>query len=224
MPLIDVGHPAPDFSLKDQHGKSHKLSDYRGRIVVLYFYPEDDTPLCTGQACQFRDHYPEFTKIKAVVLGISPQGVESKRAFADKHALPFTLLADDKPSDSGPPTCVAYGVWDEKNMYGKIVTGMLRTTYIIDTEGKVARRFDRVKTPGHVAAVLGSVKMLHAGELLTFVGKSKKDVKSEAKQGTRTQAGHAGYSGVTGNKNTHNSARSVGSPNKGRNSNARGMR
>ena len=95
MPLIEVGSLAPDFSLKDQAGKHRALKDFRGRMVVLYFYPEDDTPLCTGQACQFRDHHPDFTKVKAVVLGVSPQDVASKEMFAEKHALPFILLADD---------------------------------------------------------------------------------------------------------------------------------
>ena len=127
MPLIDVGQVAPDFDLKDQFGKSHRLKDYRGRIVVLYFYPEDDTPLCTQQACQFRDHHPDFTKIKGVILGVSPQGSASKKMFVEKHALPFTLLADEVQTPAGPKVCVAYGAWGDKNMYGKIVRSMLRT-------------------------------------------------------------------------------------------------
>jgi peroxiredoxin Q/BCP len=203
MPLFDAGTLAPDFSLKDQFGKSRSLKDYRGRIVVLYFYPEDDTPLCTGQACQFRDHHPDFSKIKAVVIGISPQGVASKRAFAEKHALPFILLADDQLGPKGPKVSVQYGAWGEKNMYGKIVRGMMRTTYLIDTTGRVVRRWDRVKTPGHAAAVLAAVKALHAslkaGTSIEHKSPNHK-VKAASRQRTRTQGGHAGYSGVHGVK------------------------
>lgn len=205
MPVTEPGQPAPAFSLKDQFGKSHALKDYRGRIVVLYFYPEDDTPLCTTQACHFRDHHPDFTKIKAVVLGVSPQGVASKRLFADKHALPFTLLADDGAGEHGPKTCAAYGVWREKSMYGKTVVGMVRTTYLIGKNGKVVRRWDHVKTPGHAAAVLTAVKELHAGERLTALGEPKplKTVK-KSRQKTRTQGGHSGYSGVVATKGSRN--------------------
>lgn len=195
MALIEIGTAAPDFKLKDQHGRTHALKDYRGRVVVLYFYPEDDTPLCTAQACQFRDHFHEFSKIKAAVVGVSPQDVASKKVFVEKHALPFTVLADDRVGAAGPEVCVGYGVWSEKNMYGKIVRGMLRTTYVIDEAGKVAARFDRVKTPGHAAKVLDVVRRLHAGEKLGEAAKGRvKGAKS--KKTTRTQGGHPGYSGV----------------------------
>lgn len=203
MPLIEVGSLAPDFLLKDQFGKSRALKDYRGRVVVLYFYPEDDTPLCTGQACQFRDHQPDFSKIKAVVIGVSPQGVASKRAFAEKHALAFVLLADEPVGGKGPRVSTLYGAWGEKNMYGRVVTGMARTTYLIDATGRVARRWDRVKTPGHAAKVLAAVKALHAGVKTASAVEGKPvrlKVKGAAKQRTRTQGGHAGYSGVRGVK------------------------
>jgi peroxiredoxin Q/BCP len=196
MPLIPPGKPAPAFALKDQHGKSHALKDYRGRALVLYFYPEDNTPLCTAQACQFRDHHPEFAKIKAVVLGVSPQDTASKLAFAEAHALPFTLLADVPDASGTPTTSAAYGAYGEKNMYGKIVRAMLRTTYLIAPDGKVARRWDRVKTPGHALQVLAAAKALHAGESLTVLGEPKPLKKAKSKQKTRTQGGHAGYSGV----------------------------
>ncbi|QOI99454.1 MAG: peroxiredoxin [Phycisphaeraceae bacterium] len=209
MPLIETGKPAPAFTLKDQHGKSHALKDYRGQTVVLYFYPEDDTPLCTAQACQFRDHHPEFTKIKAVVLGISPQGVDSKRAFADTHALPFTLLADDAGGPAGPKVSVLYGAWGDKNMYGKAVRGMARTTYLIGPDGKVVRRWDRVKTPGHAAAVLGAVKALQSGERLTVLGTPKKVPPAKAKKTTRTQGGHAGYSGIAATRGKSKGVRAV---------------
>lgn len=160
---IDVGSIAPDFTLKDQTGKPRSLKDYRGRIVMLYFYPEDDTPLCTTQACQFRDNTPNLAKAGAIVLGISPQGVASKRAFADKFELPFPLLADDQPSPERPRVSTLYGAWGEKNMYGKTIIGMARTTYLIDVDGRVAKRWDRVKTPKHGAAVLAAVRELRAG-------------------------------------------------------------
>lgn len=161
--LIEVGEKAPDFSLKDQDGRVHTLGQYRGTQVVIYFYPEDDTPLCTTQACQFRDAWKEFSKVEAVVLGISPQGVESHRAFAEKFKLPFAILADEPGKDGKPAVCTRYGVWAEKNMYGRVVVGMLRTTYLIDREGKVAKRWDRVKTPGHGEKVLEAARLATDG-------------------------------------------------------------
>jgi peroxiredoxin Q/BCP len=211
MPLIEVGQAAPDFSLKDQSGKTRSLSDYRGRIVVIYFYPEDDTPLCTAQACQFRDHHPDFVKVKAVVLGISPQGVDSKLAFVQHHALPFTLLADTPDAAGSPPVCVKFGAWREKSMYGRKVTGMVRTTYLIDPEGRVARRWDSVKTPRHSDAVLAAARALHRGERLTVLGKPRA-IKPDRhpRQKTRTQGGHPGYSGVASTRGKKTRQRAIG--------------
>lgn len=209
MPAIEPGEMAPNFKLQDQFGKTHTLRDYRGRTVVLYFYPEDDTPLCTAQACQFRDHHPDFTKIKAVVLGISPDSVASHSAFVGKHALPFTLLADVRGRDGAPTTCTAFGAWAEKNMYGNKVVGMLRTTYVIDPKGRVARRWDRVKTPGHAAAVLGAVRSLHAGDNLVVGGKIAAKRAAPSRQKTRTQGGHPGYSGVLATKGKKTASRTV---------------
>jgi peroxiredoxin Q/BCP len=200
MPLIDVGRPAPPFSLPDQRGKTRSLSDYQGRAVVLFFYPEDDTPVCTGEACQFRDHHDAFAKIKTVVLGISPQGVDSHKAFADKHGLTYTLLVDEPGPDGVPPMSAAYGTWGEKNMYGRIVVSMLRTTYLIAPDGTVARRWDRVRTPGHAEKVLEAARALHAGEKLTILGKEQTLKGKPAKKTTRDQGGHAGYSGVLSTK------------------------
>lgn len=166
MPLIDVHRKAPAFSLKDQFGKSHSLKDYHGRIVVLYFYPKDMTSGCTKEACQFRDHHPEFSKIKAVVLGVSPDDAESHRQFVAEHLLPFTLLTDTPNAKGVAPVCDAYGTWQQKSMYGQKYMGVERTTYLIDPQGRVARRWDRVSVPGHVAEVLEAVKLLHAGEPL----------------------------------------------------------
>lgn len=158
MPLIDVGSTAPDFSLPDQHGVTRRLSDFRGKTVVLYFYPEDDTPSCTDEACAFRDALPDFATTGAVVLGISPDSVESHRSFAAAHALTFTLLADP-PSSQGapPPTCDAYGVWQQKTMYGRSYMGIVRTTYLIGPDLRVVHRWDRVRVKGHAEAVLEKV-------------------------------------------------------------------
>lgn len=157
MPLVDVGSLAPDFVLTDQSGECRRLSDYRGRYVVLYFYPEDDTPLCTAQACQFRDSYREFAAAGAVVIGVSPQDAASKGRFARAHGLGFTLLGDEPTRDGSPHVCSLYGAWATKNMYGRQVVGILRTTYLIDPDGRVVQRWDRVKTPGHAAKVLEAI-------------------------------------------------------------------
>lgn len=187
MPLIEVGELAPDFALRDQHGKHHALRDYRGRPVVLYFYPEDDTPTCTEEACHFRDHLGEFRKIKAVVLGVSPDGEDSHAAFASRHDLGFTLLAD--PRVRGTPVCAAaYGVWAPKLVFGKKAMGFQRTTYLIDPRGRVYRRWDKVRVAGHVARVLDALRALHAGEKpLDVEGNIKPLARTRAaKRGTRT--------------------------------------
>lgn len=160
MPTIDVGSPAPAFTLRDSEGKKHALADFRGRPVVLYFYPEDDTPLCTTQACQFRDSHPDFSKLNCQVIGISPNDAAAHAAFARKFKLPFLLLVDEKLPNGEPKISTAYGAWGDKNMYGNIVRSMLRTTYLIGPDGKVAHRWDRVKTPGHADKVLAAVREL----------------------------------------------------------------
>jgi peroxiredoxin Q/BCP len=151
-PMPAVGTFAPDFELMDGTGRAHRLSDYRGRKAVLYFYPKDDTPGCTTEACGFRDAYPKFTEHNVVVLGISPDTVESHTRFADKFGLPFPLLAD-------PDHAVAeqYGVWVQKNMYGNIGMGIARTTFIIDADGRIAHVFTGVKADGHEQVVLSQL-------------------------------------------------------------------
>jgi peroxiredoxin Q/BCP len=144
-----VGTPAPEFDLQDQSGQRHRLRDYRGRWVVLYFYPKDNTSGCTQEACQFRDRAREYETRDAVVLGVSPDGTESHAKFAAKHDLPFTLLADPQKT-----LCEAYGVWQEKSMYGRKYMGVMRTTVLIDPKGVVAARWDKVKVPDHDAQVL----------------------------------------------------------------------
>lgn len=152
MSLIETGRKAPAFTLKDQDGKVHRLSDYAGRPVVLYFYPKDDTPGCTKEACAFRDTLPAFKKSKAAVFGVSILDEASKKKFADKYDLTFPLLADRDHT-----VAEQYGVWQEKSLYGRRFMGIARTTYLIDGAGKVARRWDNVKVDGHAAIVLEAV-------------------------------------------------------------------
>jgi peroxiredoxin Q/BCP len=160
MTLIEVGKKAPAWTLTDQDGEKHSLKDYAGKPVVLYFYPKDDTSGCTKEACQFRDLQPSFRKSKAVVLGVSPDSEASHAKFADKHDLNFTLLSDPKSADGTPKVCDKYGVWVEKSMYGRKYMGVQRTTYLIGPDGKVVRRWDKVKVPGHGDEVLKAVGSL----------------------------------------------------------------
>jgi peroxiredoxin Q/BCP len=152
MPLIEPGRKAPAFSLPDQDGTPHRLRDYAGRAVILYFYPKDDTPGCTTEACAFRDALPDFKKGKAAVLGVSVLDVASKAKFARKHKLTFPLLADPEHE-----IAEKYGTWRKKSMYGRTYMGVARTTYLIAPDGTVARRWDDVKVNGHAADVLRAV-------------------------------------------------------------------
>ena len=155
MPLVEPGRKAPAFSLPDQDGKAHRLKDYAGRPLILYFYPKDDTPGCTKEACAFRDALPDFKKGKAAVLGVSVLDVASKAKFARKHELNFPLLADPDHE-----VAEAYGAWQKKSLYGRIYMGVARLTYLIGPDGKVARRWDGVKVDGHAALVLRAVDEL----------------------------------------------------------------
>jgi peroxiredoxin Q/BCP len=150
---VEVGKPAPAFSLESTEGKKIALKDLKGKTIVLYFYPKDDTPGCTREACGFRDEFVEFAKAGAVVLGVSPDPLESHDKFRSKYALPFTLLADP-----GHEVAEKYGVWREKTNYGKTYMGIERTTFIIDAQGKIAKIFPRVKVDGHVEQVLEAVR------------------------------------------------------------------
>ena len=152
MPLIDPGKKAPAFTLKDQNGKTHRLSDYAGRPLVLYFYPKDDTPGCTKEACAFRDNLPRFKTSKAAILGVSGQDEASKARFAAKYDLPFPLLADE-----GYEVAERYGVWQKRFLYGRSFMGVSRTTYLIGADGKVIKRWDKVKVDKHVAEVLAAI-------------------------------------------------------------------
>ena len=150
--MLEVGTKAPDFTLPDQNGNMHSLSDYRGKKVILYFYPKDNTPGCTKQACGFAERYPQFIEKGAVGLGISKDSVASHKKFEEKYGLPFTLLSDPELK-----VIQAYDVWKEKKNYGKTYMGVVRTTYLIDEEGKIAKAFDKVKAADNPEQMLGEL-------------------------------------------------------------------
>lgn len=150
--MLEVGSKAPDFKLKTDEGQEVSLKDFKGKKVVLYFYPKDDTPGCTKEACGFRDEQKKFTKGNAVVLGVSADDVNSHAKFKKKFSLSFPLL-----SDPDKTTIKAYDVWKEKSMYGKKYMGIERTTFVIDENGKIAKVFPKVKVDGHIEEVLAQL-------------------------------------------------------------------
>lgn len=152
MPIPE-GALAPDFTLPDETGAPRRLSDFRGRPVVLYFYPKDDTPGCTTEACNFRDDYSAYQQAGVALLGVSPDSPKSHARFKAKYGLPFPLL-----SDVDHKVCEAYGVWGRKKFMGREYDGVLRTTFIIDEQGKVIRVFENVKPADHSAEVLVALK------------------------------------------------------------------
>ncbi|MFN8606913.1 MAG: thioredoxin-dependent thiol peroxidase [Vulcanimicrobiota bacterium] len=155
MDWIEAGAPAPEFTLTDDRGQIVSLKQLRGQPVVLYFYPKDDTPGCTKEACAFRDRQAELKAAGAVVLGVSPDGVDSHARFRDKFTLNFPLLADVDHA-----LAESYGAWREKNMYGKKSMGVVRSTFLIDAHGKVARVWKKVNVDGHDQEVLDALTSL----------------------------------------------------------------
>lgn len=153
--MIKEAKKAPSFSLPDQNSKKVSLADLKGKNIVLYFYPKDDTSGCTKEACQFRDAFPKFKGVNAVIIGISPDSIESHKKFEQKYDLPFTLLSDEKKS-----VLEKYEVWKEKSMYGRKYMGVERTTFIIDKNGKIRNIFNKVKVPDHDKLVLQALKDL----------------------------------------------------------------
>ena len=150
--MLEVGTKAPEFSLPDQNGNVHTLEEYRGKKVILYFYPKDNTPGCSKQACGFGELYPQFVEKGAVVLGVNKDSVASHKRFEEKYGLPFTLLSDTELS------CIqAYDVWKEKKMYGKVSMGVVRTTYLIDENGIIEKAYDKVKAADNPAQMLGEL-------------------------------------------------------------------
>jgi len=151
--MPEEGKKAPDFKLKDKDGNTVALSSFKGKNVVLYFYPKDDTSGCTAEACNFRDELPKFSKLNAEIIGISPDSSVSHKKFADKYELPFILL-----SDTEKKVLEAYGVWKEKSMYGRKYMGVERTTFVIGADGKIKKIFNKVKVPGHNQEVMEALK------------------------------------------------------------------
>jgi peroxiredoxin Q/BCP len=151
----EEGQKAPTFTLKDQDGRTHTLSDYAGRPLILYFYPKDDTPGCTKEACAFRDTLPKLVRLKAAVLGVSILDTASKARFAAKYGLNFPLLADEAHA-----VAEKYGVWRQRRLYGKTFMGIVRTTFLIGPDGRVARRWDDVKVDGHADEVRAALNQL----------------------------------------------------------------
>ena len=150
---LKINQKAPDLKLLDQDGKIHKLSDCKGKWVLVYFYPKDDTPGCTKEACSIRDNWPDFKKVKLTVLGISVDSVKSHDKFAAKYELPFTLLADEEKK-----VVKQYGVWAKKKFMGKEYMGTLRTSFLIDPAGKIAKIYEKVNPDGHAEEVLKDFK------------------------------------------------------------------
>lgn len=151
--MLKEGDKAPAFSLQDQNGKTHKLSDYKGEKLVIYFYPRDNTPGCTTEACSFRDDFKDYKKNKINIIGISKDSVKSHKSFEEKYELPFTLLSDESTK-----VIEAYGAWKEKSMYGKTFLGINRITYIIDEKGKVMKAYPKVKVKEHAKEILEFIK------------------------------------------------------------------
>jgi thioredoxin-dependent peroxiredoxin len=152
---ISAGDPAPDFEALDDTGSLRRLKDYRGQVVLLYFYPADDTPGCTKEACNFRDDYTDYQKAGVNILGVSPDSVKSHVKFKEKYQLPFPLLADD-----GHKICDAYGVWGSKKLLGRDYDGVLRTTFLINKKGSISHVFENVRPSEHSAEVLKEMKTL----------------------------------------------------------------
>lgn len=154
---LEAGDRAPAFSLKDQDGKVHDLKNYAGKTVVLYFYPKDDTPGCTKEACSFRDNHEAIAEVGAVVLGVSADDAASHQAFREKFGLPFPLLVDE-----GAKVASSYGAWGEKVLYGKTVIGMIRSTFIIGPDGVLTKVWKQVQTEGHAEHVLKALEASRA--------------------------------------------------------------
>lgn len=150
--MLEVGNKAPEFSLVADSGEKVSLKDYKGKKVILYFYPKDMTSGCTQEACDFRDNIKKFEKKNTVVIGVSPDDTKSHNKFKDKYELPFTLLSDESKK-----MLLDYGVWQEKSMYGRKYMGVVRTTFIIDENGKIEKIFEKVKVPGHIDELLDSL-------------------------------------------------------------------
>ena len=152
---LEIGHEAPDFAADASTGETVSLETFRGRWLILYFYPKDDTPGCTKEACNFRDTYAKLTGMKAVIVGCSPDDLKAHDKFITKYNLPFMLI-----SDPNHQVASNYGVWKEKNMYGKRIMGIERSTFLIDPEGTIAKIWNRVKVDGHLDEIIDELQMI----------------------------------------------------------------
>ena len=153
--MLEAGSMVPKFSLPDQNGKVHNIEDYKGQWIIIYFYPKDLTPGCTTEACSFQEALPDFNSIDAVIFGISKDSVALHKKFADKYNLQFSLLSDEN-SD----VCEQYGVWQKKSMYGKEYMGIVRSTFLVNPEGKIAKVYPKVNVKEHHAEILNDLKEL----------------------------------------------------------------
>jgi peroxiredoxin Q/BCP len=153
--MLEQDSIAPDFTLSDQFGKKHSLSGYLGQWIILYFYPKDLTPGCTTEACNFRDDFPNFQKFNTLIFGVSKDNVKRHATFAAKYKLPFSLLSDERGE-----VCEKYKVWKEKSMYGKTFMGIVRSTYLINPEGKISRVYPKVKVKEHASELLKDLQEL----------------------------------------------------------------
>ncbi len=151
--LLEVGQKGPNFTLPDENGQAHQLSDYQGKYVLLYFYPRDNTPGCTTEACNFRDDYSHYKNANVTILGVSPDSPETHTKFINKFDLPFTLLADEDHR-----VCELYGTWGPKKSFGKVYDGIHRTTYLIDPEGSIKEVYKKVSPAKHSAEVLAAIE------------------------------------------------------------------
>lgn len=155
MKILKLGQAAPAFSLLSQDNEKISLKDFKGKAVILYFYPKDDTPGCTQETCDFQDNFKQFSKLNAIVLGLSKDSTESHKKFRKKYGIKFTLLSDEKLS-----VIKKYGVWKEKSLYGRKYMGIERTTFLIDQKGKIAKIYPKVKVTGHVAEVMRDLESI----------------------------------------------------------------
>lgn len=182
MPLIEVGQPSPKFAAVDHTGAPVSAAALKGQRYVLFFYPKDDSKDCTTQACEFSDAAAQFAKAGVKVFGVSPDTLKDHQKFVAKHGLGVPLIVDERDAKGTPGVCDAFGVWQEKSMYGRKYMGVVRTTYVVGADGKVEQRWDKVSVTDHVAAVLGYV----SGE--EPQGGAKKTVKKASKSAAKRPA------------------------------------
>jgi thioredoxin-dependent peroxiredoxin len=214
---LAVGAVAPSFSLADQSGTQRSLAEYAGKHVVMYFYPKDDTSVCTKEACSFNDTLPQFEAAGVPVMGVSPDSVKSHAKFAAKYKLTFPLLADVAEEGSAPAVCEAFGVWVEKSMYGRKYMGVERTTFLIGPDGKIARVWEKVKVDGHVEEVLAAIHGKGGGDASDASGAASA-MKSGTKKVTAKKAAKkaAGAAKVTKKADGKAAAKAKAGATKGR--------